>query len=201
MGEVATTGLDRMKKPMRMILALWLTGLGAGCSTIPAGPPTVSSTAATGAKSYVWSRSMERKRAALEEASRGSGIAVLRMPDNQLQVNVPSDFSFDSDSAVIKPGMRPVLDAFAVDLEATELSGMLILVVGHTDDRGSDALNDPLSLARASSVAAYLESKGIGAGRITVDGRGDHAPMIGNDRAYGRALNRRVEIFLREPAA
>jgi outer membrane protein OmpA-like peptidoglycan-associated protein len=144
---------------------------------------------------------MERKRQTLEAAARGSGIAVLRTQDDQLRINVPSDFSFDSDSAVIKPGMRPVLDALAVDLEAAELSRMLILVIGHTDDRGSDAVNDPLSLARARSVASYLESKGIAALRIAVEGHGEHEPMIGNDQAYGRALNRRVDVFLREPGA
>ncbi len=143
---------------------------------------------------------MEAKRVALERVTRDSGIAVLRTADNQLQVNVPSDFSFASNSAAIQPAMQPVLDQFAEDLEAPALAHMLILVVGHTDDRGADAINDALSVARAAAVRKYLEDKGIAAARVSIEGRGEHEPMVDNDKGYGRALNRRVEIFLREPA-
>lgn len=148
---------------------------------------------------YVWSKSMEAKRVALDGATGGSGISVLRTKDNQLQINVPSDFSFDIGSAAIKPTMRPVLDQLAQGLETATLSHMLILVVGHTDDRGSDAVNDALSLARAENVRKYLETKGIASARVTVEGHGEHEPMVGNDMGYTRALNRRVEIYLREP--
>ena len=168
----------------------------AGCAGSQA-PGTGAASAA--APAYQWSRSMEAKRVALEAATSDSGIAVLRTKDNQLQVNVPSDFSFDSDSASIKPGMRPVLDEFARDLAATGLAQMLILIVGHTDDRGPDAVNDALSLARADNVRKYLVAKGVDAKRIAVQGRGEHQPLVDNDKSYGRALNRRVEIFLREP--
>ena len=142
---------------------------------------------------------MEAERVALEKATLDAGIVVLRTQHNQLQVNVPSDFSFDTDSAEIKPDMGAVLDRFADGLEAKTLSHMLIHIVGHTDSRGSDAVNDPLSLARANSVRRHLESKGVATSRIEVEGRGEHQPMVGNDKGYGRALNRRVEIFLREP--
>ena len=42
-----------------------------------------------------------------------TGIDVARTPNNELKVNIPSDFSFDVGSAAIKPAMRPVLDQFA----------------------------------------------------------------------------------------
>lgn len=148
----------------------------------------------------VWSPSMEARRVALEKAAQGSGIVVLRTPDDQLQVNVPSEFSFDTDSAAIRPGMRPVLDAFAVDMKAEGLSAMLIHVIGFTDGRGGAAANDTLSLARAVSVRKYLEGRGIAAARISVEGRGESQPLVDDGQAYGRALNRRVEIVLREPA-
>jgi outer membrane protein OmpA-like peptidoglycan-associated protein len=79
------------------------------------------------------------------------------------------------------------------------LSHLLIHIVGYTDSRGDDATNDSLSLARAVSVGKYLEGKGIASRRIEVEGRGEHRPMVSNDKSYGRALNRRVEIFLRDP--
>ena len=147
----------------------------------------------------VWSPSLEAKRAALERATGENGIAVLRTADNQLQLNVPSDFSFDPGSAEIKPGMRPTLDELARDLDAKGLSQLLIRIVGFTDSVGDDAANDTLSLARANAVRAYLQGKGVAAGRIHVEGWGERQPAADNDSKYGRALNRRVEIYLREP--
>ena len=57
---------------------------------------------------------------------------MLRTNDNQLQVNVPNEFSFDPESAEVKPGMQPVLDQFAAELEDRPLSHLLIRIVGHT---------------------------------------------------------------------
>lgn len=154
----------------------------------------------TGSTANTWSRSMENKRIALQQGAGDSGISVLRTDDNQLQVNVPSEFSFDPESADIQPGMRPVLDQFAAELDDRPLSHLLIRIVGYTDSVGDDAVNDGLSLARAVNVGKYLEGRGIAANRIEVEGRGESNPMVSNDKAYGRALNRRVEIYLREPA-
>jgi outer membrane protein OmpA-like peptidoglycan-associated protein len=96
--------------------------------------------------------------------------------------------------------MRPVLDQFAAELDERPLSHLLIRIVGYTDSVGDEAVNDALSLARAVNVGKYLEVRGIDATRIEVVGRGERNPMVSNDKAYGRALNRRVEIYLREPA-
>jgi outer membrane protein OmpA-like peptidoglycan-associated protein len=163
-------------------------------------PAQPAAGAGAGNTANAWSDSMEAKRLSLERATRDTGIVVLRTEDNQLQVNVPSDFSFDTDSAAIKAGMRPVLDALAEDLKTASLSHMLIHIVGFADSRGADAVNEALSLARATSVRKHLEGRGIAAGRIEVEGRGESQPLAGNDQRYGRALNRRVEIYLREPA-
>ena len=194
-------GGDAMKPiPIKLgVLAavLWV----AGCTSLNNADSSVASPPAGSGSTYVWSTSLEAKRASLERASQGSGIVVLRTPDNQLQVNVPSDFSFDPDSAEIKPGMRPVLDEFADDLKANAFSRMVIHVVGFADSRGADAANKTLSLARASNVRKYLEGRGIAGSRIEVEGRGESQPLVSNDQPYGRALNRRVEIYLREPAA
>jgi outer membrane protein OmpA-like peptidoglycan-associated protein len=153
----------------------------------------------TGGAANTWSRSMENKRIALEQGAGDSGISVLRTDDNQLQVNVPSEFSFDPESAEIKPGMRPVLDQFAAELDERPLSHLLVRIVGYTDSVGDAAVNEVLSLARAVNVGKYLEGRGIAANRIEVEGRGERNPIVSNDKGYGRALNRRVEIYLREP--
>jgi outer membrane protein OmpA-like peptidoglycan-associated protein len=144
----------------------------------------------------LWSKRMEEKRAAMEKATQGTGIGVARTENNELKVNVPADFSFDVGRSDIKPMMRPVLDEFARGLEPA----MVVRVVGHTDSTGSDAINYPLSVARAESVRNYLAAKGVSPLRIVTEGRGESHPVASNDTLAGRAQNRRVEIFLRESA-
>lgn len=142
---------------------------------------------------------IEAKRLALANAMADTGVSVLSTADGQLQVNVPSDFSFGSDHAEILAVGRPVLDNLAANLQAPAFVAMRVQIVGYTDSLGSAAANETLSLARANSVRRHLLSKGVAANRIEVEGRGERDPLAPNDKAYGRALNRRVEIYLREP--
>jgi outer membrane protein OmpA-like peptidoglycan-associated protein len=143
----------------------------------------------------LWSKRMEDKRAAMEKATQGTGIDVARTANNELKVNVPSDFSFDVGRAAIKPQMRPVLDQFAQGLEPA----MRVTIVGHTDSTGSDAINNPLSVDRAESVRDYLVGRGVAATRMLVNGHGAREPVADNNTDAGRAQNRRVEILLRDP--
>ena len=59
---------------------------------------------------YLWSKRMQEQQAAMEQATQGTGIEVSQTQDNRLKIEIPSDVSFDSDSATIKPSLRPVLD-------------------------------------------------------------------------------------------
>jgi outer membrane protein OmpA-like peptidoglycan-associated protein len=147
-----------------------------------------------GAGTYIWSRNMEQKRLAMERATMGSGVAVVQTPDNQLRLDVPSDVSFDTGRADIKPAMRPILDQFANGLSPnTE-----VRIIGHTDSTGSDALNDRLSLDRAQATRNYLVSRGVNPNQVRIAGRGEHEPVADNISDAGRARNRRVEVFLGE---
>jgi outer membrane protein OmpA-like peptidoglycan-associated protein len=147
----------------------------------------------------LWSKKMEDKRRAMEQATQGTGVDVTRTADNQLKLNVPSDISFDTGRADIKPELRSVLDSFANGLRDDPTTR--IRIIGHTDSTGSDAINDPLSLSRARSVKNYLADRGIADSRIEAIGRGEHEPIADNSSDAGRAKNRRVEILLREPEA
>ncbi|TAL67278.1 MAG: VWA domain-containing protein [Bacteroidetes bacterium] len=73
---------------------------------------------------------------------------------------------------------------------------VVILVEGHTDNRGSNALNDRLSLLRAESVKKYLIDKGVEPNRIKTKGYGKRKPIATNDTDFGRQLNRRTEIVI-----
>lgn len=122
------------------------------------------------------------------------GIDVVEMPDGSLKVNIPSNVSFDTDKTALKPALLPVLDSVARSLnQHPELRAK---VVGHTDSTGSLAHNQTLSVNRARSVTDYLSRQGVAATRLTIEGRGPNDPIGDNATADGRALNRRVEIYL-----
>jgi outer membrane protein OmpA-like peptidoglycan-associated protein len=145
----------------------------------------------------IWSKRQEERKQAMEQATRGTGVEVSRTADNQLKLNVPNDISFDVNSANIKPELRAVLDPFANSLR--DDPNTRLTIIGHTDSTGSDATNNPLSVDRAQSVRDYLASRGVSSSRIETAGRGEREPVADNSTDAGRARNRRVEIYLREP--
>lgn len=72
-----------------------------------------------------------------------------------------------------------------------------VAIIGHTDNTGSDAINQPLSVSRANSVNAYLKSCGVSASQIKrIEGQGSSNPVADNSTEAGRKQNRRVEVYL-----
>jgi len=145
---------------------------------------------------YIWSQHMEQQKRGMQAATQGSGVTVSQTADNQLKLDIPSDISFATGRADIEPNLRTVLDRFAQSLRANP--GTEVRIIGHTDSTGSDAVNDPLSVARASSTRNYLTDRGVDPARIQVAGRGSHEPIASNATAEDRARNRRVEIYVGE---
>ena len=146
----------------------------------------------------LWSKRMEDRRTAMEQATRGTNVEVTRTADNQLKLNIPNDISFDVGSASIKPELRAVLDPFASSLRND--SAARVVIIGHTDNTGSDAVNNPLSLDRAHTVRDYIVTRGVTSSRVETAGRGEREPIASNATEQGRAKNRRVEILLSEQA-
>jgi OOP family OmpA-OmpF porin len=100
--------------------------------------------------------------------------------------------NFETGKATIKPESEPVLK---------ELLGLLqkqpdwsLLVAGHTDNAGTDALNAPLSQQRAEAVVAWLTAKGVDRSRLVPAGFGSKKPLADNGTEDGRAKNRRVDL-------
>ncbi|WP_207265085.1 OmpA family protein [Pseudomonas sp. GW101-3H06] len=102
---------------------------------------------------------------------------------------------FDAGSAELKPGSTKVLINALVDIKAQP--GWLIVISGHSDDRGDREQNLQLSHARASAVRGWMQRMGdIPDSCFAVQGVGASQPTASNDSASGRAANRRVDINL-----
>ncbi len=147
---------------------------------------------------YIWSQKMQEQKTAMEQATAGTGVGVTQTADNRLKLDIPSDISFDVGRAAIKSNFAGVLNQFATTLNSNPSTQ--ITIVGHTDNTGSDAVNNPLSLDRAHSTRDYLIARGVGVARFATEGHGSREPVADNSTSEGRAKNRRVEIYVAEPA-
>ena len=145
---------------------------------------------------YIWSQNMERQKREMEQATQGTGIAVTQTQDNQLKLDIPSDISFAVGRSDIQSNFAPVLDRFAEGLRNNPNTD--VRIIGHTDNTGSDAVNNPLSLERAASTRNYLTGRGVDGRRISIEGMGERQPIATNDTSDGRSRNRRVEIYVGE---
>jgi outer membrane protein OmpA-like peptidoglycan-associated protein len=101
---------------------------------------------------------------------------------------------FATGAATISPAGRESLARFAGVVAS--FPSLRFKIEGHTDNVGSVANNNDLSLRRAISVRDYLTAQGVIASNITVEGLGSSMPVDTNTTAEGRARNRRVEIVL-----
>jgi len=126
--------------------------------------------------------------------------------------HTPCDFSVDSKGCPIKAILRI---HFATDsAKITDYSmkkvrkfakflldhkGSMVHIVGHTDDRASDAYNMVLSKKRADAVRDALIELGVSPSRLSTEGRGERDPIASNATEQGRALNRRIEVTLTYP--
>ena len=146
----------------------------------------------------IWSKRMEQQKQAMEQATAGTGVQVSQTQDNRLKLNIPSDISFDTGRSDIKGNFQPILQRFATTLQ--ENPNTNVVIIGHTDSTGSDSINQPLSVDRASRTRDYLAGRGVNPNRITIEGRGSREPIASNADNNGKARNRRVEIFVAEPA-
>jgi outer membrane protein OmpA-like peptidoglycan-associated protein len=101
---------------------------------------------------------------------------------------------FATGQAKILAGAQAQLDQVAEALKTQ--AEHHFSVEGHTDNQGTDRINDELSTRRANAVRDYLIVHGVSAGAITATGLGSTRPIGENRTAEGRAMNRRVEIIV-----
>lgn len=136
-------------------------------------------------------RNMDRQAAELEKQI--PGAEVIREGEGII-VKFDSGILFDFGKATLSNNAKTNIDNLAASLNSYPNTD--IMIIGHTDDVGSDAFNLTLSEQRASSVRTYATSKGVDTNRLKVVGKGESEPIVANDTDANKALNRRVEIVI-----
>lgn len=131
---------------------------------------------------------MDKQEKALKEVK---GANVERQGD-KLVVRFNSAILFDTGKSKLKSASEKDLTEFAKVL--AEYKDTDLVVEGHTDNKGKKAVNKKLSLARANSVIAFLQAKGVAKDRMAGKGYADDMPVATNASEAGRAQNRRVQI-------
>ena len=134
------------------------------------------------------------KQAAELEANLRNESVMIENTGESLIVTLPQDILFATDSTAIRESLRFDLAVLARNLN--DYPNSTVQIVGHTDNVGSAAYNEDLSLRRASAVATVLSAEGVVASRLSTLGLGESRPVDTNLTAEGRAQNRRVEIVI-----
>ena len=123
----------------------------------------------------------------------GNNASVERVGEG-IAVTFASGILFPFNSADVLPAGRENLRQLAQSLQ--RYPGTEVLIVGHTDNVGSDAYNMELSQRRADSARSFLMQMGIPGERIRTSGRGEMEPVASNESEAGRQQNRRVEVAI-----
>ncbi|MDZ4704753.1 MAG: OmpA family protein [Saprospiraceae bacterium] len=91
----------------------------------------------------------------------------------------------------------PAVEAYLTKLaERVKKTGERISLVGHTDNVGTDQVNNQLGLGRANQIKNTLTKVGVKAEQVDVDTKGKTQPVDSNNTETGRQNNRRVEVRL-----
>ena len=106
---------------------------------------------------------------------------------------VTNNILFETGKATLKPESMEEIQKVAEYMKKNPSARFE--VQGHTDNQGSDAVNDPLSQQRAEAVVAALEKEGVDPFNLRPVGKGSHEPVADNSTEEGRAKNRRVEFI------
>ncbi len=124
-----------------------------------------------------------------------AAIAAVKEEARGVVITLNGSVLFVSGKYALLNTAQTKLDQVAEALKA-QADNKRIVVEGHTDSQGSDAVNQPLSLNRASAVRDYLVSRGVPQEKISAVGLGSSRPLVDNKTAENRANNRRVEIII-----
>lgn len=142
---------------------------------------------------------MDKKKAALE-AELANQATVEGITDINglpaIKVTFDADMTFAKNQATLSATAKSALAKFAAQMATEDMVNTDIFIKGHTDNTGSAAVNERLSLQRAQSVGTVLKSNKISASRIKEQGCSYNEPIADNSTKEGQAMNRRVEVYV-----
>ncbi|MDQ2795154.1 MAG: OmpA family protein [Bacteroidota bacterium] len=121
------------------------------------------------------------------------GATVERVGEG-IKITFASGILFGTNSATLTPEAIGNMTQMAETMN--KYADTNVVIEGHTDNSGSDAINQPLSQRRAQAVANQLTSGGVDVGRIESKGYGSTQPVADNTTVAGKAANRRVEVAI-----
>jgi len=136
-------------------------------------------------------RKMDKQAAELQ---RDMANAKVERVGEGIKITFDSGILFDTNSSSLRPASVSDISSLATTLK--KYPDTNVIVEGHTDNTGTDAINNPLSENRAQSVATQLTGLGVATDRITTKGYGSADPIADNSTAEGRQANRRVEVAI-----
>lgn len=140
-------------------------------------------------------KQQQRLEQKLAQERRDKQIAMVRVDEETLRLDIRSEASFAVNSSNLSTNFRSSLDTMAEII--AEFDKTAVHVVGHTDSTGSHSHNQSLSVRRANSVSDHFIGSGVVQSRLRTIGRGETTPRYSNATDQGRRLNRRVEIYLK----
>lgn len=127
-----------------------------------------------------------------------SESVTLTAEGDQINLQIDGRYLFDSAKADLKDGARVIFSNLAQLFR--EHPDYRVAIRGHTDDLDIETERFPsnweLSAVRATTVLRYFIQQGIDPERMTATGYADFLPLVPNDSAEHRAINRRVEFVL-----
>lgn len=141
-------------------------------------------------------REEAERRAAQAAADLAKFASVKQDPVRGMVITLSGGVLFETAKWQLLPTAQTKLNDVADALTKQDKDSAMV-VEGHTDLQGKDAMNQELSQKRAESVRTYLVSRGIAADRITAMGFGPTRSIADNASPEGRANNRRVEIVVK----
>ena len=144
-----------------------------------------------GAAGAIIGHQMDQKAKEIQQTVAG---ATVTREGEGLVVTFESGLLFDFDSDQLREASKENLTNLANSL--SKFGDSKLLLVGHTDNKGTESYNLDLSRRRASAVASYLISRGVPSARIATSGRGETEPIAPNDTDADRQKNRRVEVAI-----
>jgi outer membrane protein OmpA-like peptidoglycan-associated protein len=136
-------------------------------------------------------RNMDRQAAEIKQTVPG---ATVTREGEGILVKFDSGILFDTNSSDLKPAARTNLSNLATSLQNNPQTN--ILIVGHTDNTGTDEYNQNLSVRRAEAVKSYIAANNVANSRLTTSGKGESEPIGDNNTINGRSQNRRVEVVI-----